>query len=112
MFQAGDTARLKTALVTAATLSEPLQWVWPLSLAQLCRVDARSPRQAKLLDILVDRSDWEDYHSDAVMAALDDPKARGRERERESPGPPVLGQQSPSPSFGGRTTPAVGGFEA
>jgi len=51
--QAGDTARLKTALVTAATLS---------------------PRQAKLLDILVDRSDWEDYHSDAVMAALDDPK--------------------------------------
>ncbi|CAE7483413.1 unnamed protein product [Symbiodinium necroappetens] len=53
MDQAGDTVRLKTALIIAATLS---------------------PRQAKLLDILLDRSDWEDSDSDAVMAALDDPK--------------------------------------
>ena len=99
MFQAGDTARLKTALVTAATLSEPLQWVWPLSLAQLCRVDARSPRQAKLLDILVDRSDWEDYHSDAVMAALDDPKARERERER-APARPCWANRARAPASG------------
>ncbi|CAE7740722.1 unnamed protein product [Symbiodinium pilosum] len=51
--QAGDTVRLKTSLVTAATLS---------------------PRQAKLIDILIDRSEWDEADSDAVMAALSDPK--------------------------------------
>ena len=65
---------------------------------ELCRVGARSPRQAKLLDILLDRSDWEDSDSDAVMAALDDPKARETEAElaREHPAweLPVLSELS------------------
>ncbi|CAJ1402228.1 unnamed protein product [Effrenium voratum] len=50
--RAGDVVRLKTSLVTAATLS---------------------PRQAKLVDILLDRSEWDDSKSDEVMEALRDP---------------------------------------
>lgn len=51
--RAEDIARLKTSLVTATTLS---------------------PRQAKLVDILLDNSEWDDSSSDAVMEALRNPK--------------------------------------
>lgn len=51
--RAEDIARLKTSLVTATTLS---------------------PRQAKLVDILLDNSEWDDSTSDAVMEALRNPK--------------------------------------
>lgn len=57
--RAEDIARLKFSLVTAATLS---------------------PRQAKLLDILLDESDMDDSDSEEVMEALRDPKV-----VRESP---------------------------
>lgn len=51
--RAEDIVRLKTSLVTAATLS---------------------PRQAKLVDILLDQREWDDLTSDGVMETLRNPK--------------------------------------
>ena len=39
----------------------------------------RSPRQAKLVDILLDQREWDDLTSDGVMETLRNPKARTEE---------------------------------